>query len=230
MELSAGRSRLVSRERSVPGGTASFATLSIAGSSRSGADAGRPDSQRPVRDTGTPPRVSPQAREGPVRWPRVNWDEFEAAAPDLAATARELLVDADVALLGTLRREGAPRISCVQACILEGALYLGMMWRSRKAVDLARDPRLVLCNAICSNTGAEVELSLTGLAVAMTEPGLRHPPSGTCGPSRSGPRGTEPHFHLFTVDICGAALVAYAHSERLVHVWPQGVERGRSYS
>ncbi len=156
----------------------------------------------------------------------MNWDEFEAAVPDLAATARELLVDADVALLGTVRRYGAPRISCVQPCVLEGALYLGMMWRSRKAVDLARDPRLVLRNAICSNTGAEVELSLTGLAVAVTEPGLRQRYVRAVAERTA---WTEPHFHLFAVDIRGAALVAYAYGEQLVRVWPQGVERRRPY-
>ena len=157
----------------------------------------------------------------------MHWDEFEAAAPDLAATARQLLVDADVALLGTLRRDGAPRISCVQPCILEGVLYLGMMWRSRKAVDLARDPRLVLRNAICSNTGSEVELSLTGLAVAMTEPGLRQRYVRAVEKRTT---WTEPRFHLFAVEIRGAALVAYVHGEQLVRVWPQGVERRRPYS
>ncbi len=91
---------------------------------------------------------------------------------------------------------------------------------------MARDRRLVLRNAICSNIGAEVELSLTGLAVAVTEPDL-HQRYVRAVAERTA--WTEPDFHLFAVDIRGAALVAYAHGEQLVRVWPQGVERRRPY-
>jgi hypothetical protein len=53
--------------------------------------------------------------------------------------------------------------------VLDGALLLGMMWRSRKAVDLLRDSRLVLRNAICTNRGDEVEVILRGKAKEISD-------------------------------------------------------------
>jgi hypothetical protein len=70
-----------------------------------------------------------------------------------------------VMLIGTIRRDGSPRISNVDPCILAGELYLGMMWHSRKAVDLLRDPRILVRNPICSSTGEEVELSIRGRTI-----------------------------------------------------------------
>jgi hypothetical protein len=72
------------------------------------------------------------------------WSEVERAAPELAAAAREFL-DAGVhKTLATLRRDGSPRISGIEATIADGELWLGMMPASLKALDLRRDPRLAL--------------------------------------------------------------------------------------
>jgi hypothetical protein len=73
-----------------------------------------------------------------------SWSEIEAEAPALAAQAREFL-DAFVhKTLATLRRDGSPRISGSEVVFAEGELWLGSMWRSRKALDLLRDPRFAL--------------------------------------------------------------------------------------
>jgi len=48
-----------------------------------------------------------------------------------------------------------------------------MMWHSRKALDLVRDPRIVIRNAICTNTGDEVELTLRGRVVEISDPDVR---------------------------------------------------------
>src|SRR3989442_14447116 len=95
----------------------------------------------------------------------MRWKEFEAGAPDMAAFAREQLEQTRVMIIGTIRRDGTPRISLIEPCILDGELYLGMMWQSRKALDLLRDPRLVLHNPIYSSTGEESEISLHGRTV-----------------------------------------------------------------
>ena len=50
----------------------------------------------------------------------MRWREFESAAPELAAQAREALVPHRVAMLGTTRRDGSARVSPVgeaPACI-----------------------------------------------------------------------------------------------------------------
>ncbi len=47
------------------------------------------------------------------------WTEFEASAPEMAAFGREQFEQRGVALIGTLRRDGSPRISLVEPCILD---------------------------------------------------------------------------------------------------------------
>jgi hypothetical protein len=73
-----------------------------------------------------------------------SWSEFEAAAPELAADVRARL-DARVhKTIATVRRDGSPRISGTECQFAEGELWIGAMWRSRKALDLRRDPRFAL--------------------------------------------------------------------------------------
>jgi pyridoxamine 5'-phosphate oxidase-like protein len=156
----------------------------------------------------------------------VSWAELEAGAPDIAALTRKELDRTQMVLVGTLRRDGSPRISCVQPAVIDGELYLGMMWRSRKAVDLLRDPRLVLHNAICTNTGAEVEVSLTGRAVDVRDPDERRRFVSAVAETT---RWEEPHFHLFRVEIDSAGIVRYERGEQYVKVWPRDVEFRRPY-
>ena len=71
---------------------------------------------------------------------------------------------ARVALLGTLRRDGSPRISPIEPCIAEGQLLIGAMTWSAKASDLRRDPRYVLHSAVTGPDSGEGELKLYGSA------------------------------------------------------------------
>ena len=50
-------------------------------------------------------------------------------------------------LIATLRADGSPRISGIEATFRSGELWLGMMPHSRKAADLLRDPRFALHSA-----------------------------------------------------------------------------------
>jgi len=153
----------------------------------------------------------------------MNWEQFAAAAPKMAAVGRTQFEQSGVALIGTIRKDGAPRISCVEPCILGDVLYLGMMWQSRKALDLLRDPRLVLHNTICTSTGDEVEFSLFGRAFEIRDLEVRR---------RYRSERTswqEPHFHLFSLDIESASLIEYGSGEQAVSVWPLGKEFKRPY-
>jgi Pyridoxamine 5'-phosphate oxidase len=157
----------------------------------------------------------------------MRWQDFEAAAPDLATFAKEQFDRNRVAVIGTIRKDGSPRISMVEPFIVDGDLFLGMMWRSRKALDLLRDPRLVLHNAICSSTGEEGEISLRGRATDIRDPKVRKRYVDAVAERVA---WQEPHFHLFSVDIESAALVKYERGEeQSVKVWPQGIEFKRPY-
>jgi len=153
----------------------------------------------------------------------MNWRELQEGAPDLAALAREHFERAGMALVGTLRRDGSPRISCIYPYVLEDELLLAMMWRSRKAVDLLRDARLVLHNAISTNRGDEIEVILRGRAVEIGDDESRSRYLAAV------PNWGERKFHLFVVDLESAAVVRYEASKQYVKVWPQGVELQRPY-
>jgi hypothetical protein len=70
------------------------------------------------------------------------WREFEEAAPELAALGRRRFAQTRVALLGTIRKDGSPRISPIEPNVVLGHLLLGALAESHKALDLLRDPRL----------------------------------------------------------------------------------------
>jgi hypothetical protein len=78
-----------------------------------------------------------------------SWGEIEHVAPELARQARTLL-DAHVhKTMATLRADGSPRISGIEAKFISGAgiedeLWFGSMPGSRKSADLVRDPRFSL--------------------------------------------------------------------------------------
>jgi hypothetical protein len=153
----------------------------------------------------------------------VTWDEFELAAPDIAALARAEFERYGMALVGTIRKDGSPRISCVLPHVLDGELYLGMMWQSRKALDLLRDPRLALHNPISTNRGDEVEISLRGQAVEVRDEDARR----RYVEDLSEWAGRQ--LHLFSVDIESAGLVRYERGRQHVKVWPRGAEFTRPY-
>lgn len=153
----------------------------------------------------------------------MRWEEFEASEPELAALARAEFGRSAMVLVGTLRKDGSPRISCVLPYVLDGELLLGMMWQSRKAVDLRRDPRLVLHNPISTNQGDEVEISLRGRAVEIDDERTRRRYVENL------PEWEERDFHLFSVDIESVGLIRYDRGEQHVKVWPRGAEFTRRY-
>jgi pyridoxamine 5'-phosphate oxidase-like protein len=73
-----------------------------------------------------------------------SWAEFAAAEPELAARVQQRFQVRKHKTLATLRKDGSPRISGIEADFGDGELYLGMMPGSVKLGDLERDPRLAL--------------------------------------------------------------------------------------
>jgi hypothetical protein len=73
-----------------------------------------------------------------------SWAEIASAEPDFTDRVRRLLTSQKHMTVATLRKDGSPRISGTELQIEDGNLWLGMMPRSLKALDLRRDPRLAL--------------------------------------------------------------------------------------
>ena len=73
-----------------------------------------------------------------------SWAEIEREASDLARDARNLLEAHVHKTMATVRADGSPRISGIEAKFIDGDLWFGSMPGSRKSADLARDPRFSL--------------------------------------------------------------------------------------
>ena len=153
----------------------------------------------------------------------VRWEEFAAAAPELAALGEARFRARELCLVGTLRKSGHPRISPVEPDFVDGDLMLGMMWRSPKALDLLRDPRVVVHSVVSERSGTEGDFKLYGRAVDVPEPERRAAYASTIR-ARIDWEPEEP-FHLFAVDIESAGFVVFG-DERFGMAWdPEGGER-----
>lgn len=105
------------------------------------------------------------------------WSDLAAGAPPIARLGMARLNTMRVAMLGTVRRDGSPRISPVEPYLVTDCLLVGAMAWSGKAADLSRDPRYVLHSAVAAPDSGEGELKLHGRAVTAS-PALRRQASG----------------------------------------------------
>jgi hypothetical protein len=143
-----------------------------------------------------------------------HWSDVVAADPDLAAHVRRCFGIRKHATLATLRHDGSPRISGTEVEFDDdGDLYLGMMARSRKALDLRRDPRLALH---CPTEDAPEDdpdswpgdAKIAGLGVEVTEP---VPADGS---------------HRFAVDVTEVVVTTVTGDHLVIRSWhpDRGVE------
>ena len=152
----------------------------------------------------------------------MKWDGFAAQAPELAALARGRFEESGVCLIGTIRKDGSPRISPIEPFIVRGELMLGMMWQSRKALDLVRDPRIVVHSSVAGRDGSEGDVKLYGRVRDVTDPELRTAYGDTLF-EKIDWRPEEP-FHLFAVDVEQAGFIAFGNNQRAMRWSPAGGE------
>jgi hypothetical protein len=146
------------------------------------------------------------------------WEEFERAAPDLANLAGDRFARDQLVMVGTLRKDGWPRISPCEVDVAAGHLFLGMMWRSRKALDLLRDPRIIVHSVTCNREGTDGDVKLYGRAVDVQDPRLREAFREAIR-ARIDWAPEEPEFHLFSVDVERAAFIRFSPHERETWTW-----------
>jgi hypothetical protein len=160
------------------------------------------------------------------------WDEFATAAPDLAELGRERFERTEVLLLGTVRKDGTARISPCEFLFLDGQMMLGMMWQSKKALDLLRDARCVVHSTVSNKDGQEGEFKLRGRAVDVVDTDVRER-NGKAAFEKTGWRPPEP-YHLFSIEIEEAAFVRYSgEGHQTVITWREGgpvLERVRRWT
>jgi hypothetical protein len=148
-----------------------------------------------------------------------NWRDMELGAPEIARLGMARLNAARIAVLGTLHRDGSPRISPIEPYIVNGCLLVGAMTWSGKAADLRRDPRYVLHSIVTGPDSGEGELKLRGLA-AEASPGLRGEAADAWWAAQPPDKAI-----VFLLGIKQALFVVWdiQHAVMMVHQWsPQG--------
>ena len=159
----------------------------------------------------------------------MRWAEFEQAAPELAARGRELIERFGFVFVGTVRRDGGPRVDPAELHFVDGDVAMALVPGSFKARDLRRDPRAYLQTPVVDPaSGQPGEVKLRARAVHVTDAGLRGRIAEAIE-ERSGWRPTDDWFFC-TFDIEGAAFLRWgdeAEVHRLVRWTP---ERGCEHS
>jgi hypothetical protein len=152
----------------------------------------------------------------------VRWKEFAEACGEVAALGEERLRRQELCMLGTLRKNGYPRISPCEVDFVDGELMLGMMWQSPKARDLLRDPRCIVHSATTNRMGTEGDFKLYGQAVDIRDPELRAAYRAAIK-ARIDWEPDEPSYHLFAIDVESAGFLIFGE-ERYGLAWDP--ERG----
>jgi hypothetical protein len=166
------------------------------------------------------------------------WRHIDKAAPGLAAAVRSAF-DAHVnKTIATVRKDGAPRISGIEATFVGNDVCFGSMPGALKALDLLRDPRFAMHSGTADppadmSTWAG-DAKIAGRAIEITDPveiGKVIRANLAAARDRSGgtdhANGDEPDFsgsHFFRADIAeivltrlndaGDALVIESWTER----------------
>jgi len=149
--------------------------------------------------------------------------DLEQDAPRLSALVRKRLIEPGVLLVVTIRLDGTPRLSPVEPLLLDGDVWLSMMWHSHKAADLIRDDRIRLHSITTTRDGREGEAKLRGRAINVIDPDQRNQYRDAV--AVLGWRPEEPNFHLFRIDISDATFIRYeANGDQRVTRWPQHEE------
>ena len=144
----------------------------------------------------------------------MNWNEFKGSASEIAGIAEEQFAGAGIAMLATIRRDGSPRISPCEVYIVDGELLLGMMWHSKKALDLLRDSRIAVHTPTANRAWPGGDAKIYGKARVVSDPVLRRR-HADAQQAAIGWRPSEP-YHLFAVDIESAGYISFGESRRLL--------------
>ena len=138
----------------------------------------------------------------------MRWDAFTRSCPEIAELAEVRFRADDLVLLGTIRADGSARISPCEVDFAVGRLFLGMMWRSKKALDLQRDPRVAVHSVPSDRMNAGGDVKLYGRVVDEPDPDVRAA-FRTAILARIDWAPDEPEYHLFSLDVEQAGYTVF---------------------
>lgn len=149
----------------------------------------------------------------------VSFADVEATEPEFAARVRGTFDKHGHKFLATLRADGSPRVSGIEARIADGELWLAGMPRSVKFADLRRDPRMALHSGSDEPAAFTADAKVSGRAVEITDS------ADIAAYARSAqvPEEVQP-FELFRIDLEQVVLTAVSEERDalLISSWRPG--------
>ena len=158
------------------------------------------------------------------------WAEVSSAEPVFAARVRDRFDLHKHKTIATLRKDGSPRISGIEATFIGGDLWFGSMPAALKALDLRRDPRFALHGPSIdagqddpSAWGGDAKLS--GLAVEVTDQAEIARLFRAMGADPGDHQGS----HLFRADVREVVLtrVGEPADHLVIELWREGEDLRR---
>ena len=100
----------------------------------------------------------------------LTFDQLLATCPRVAEPIRDRFAATGLAILGTIRADGSPRVSPIEVTSIDDRLYLGMMPGSTKCRDVERDPRCTLLTPVADKDDLAGEGKLRAVVRPLEDP------------------------------------------------------------
>ena len=144
--------------------------------------------------------------------------DLEAAEPELAARVRAAFDAHRHKVLATLRADGSPRVSGIEASFAAGDLWLAGMPRSVKFADLRRDPRMALHSGSDEPADFTADAKVSGRATEVTDQATRARFAQAAGAPADQP------YELFHVELDQVVLTAVSddRTHLVISSWRPG--------
>jgi hypothetical protein len=152
------------------------------------------------------------------------WRELEAAGGEVGSLATRVRARFEVtglAIMGTLRSDGSPRVTGIEPIFGAGELWLGSMPGARKSADLRRDGRFALHAATVDKAVVEGDAKLAGRAVLADDPGA-HAAVGAILDESGGPHPEPGTYDLFRVDLDELGFLRPEGDHLVIEWWAEG--------
>jgi hypothetical protein len=151
------------------------------------------------------------------------WVEFADLAPRIAAVfLRRHQAAGALCMLGTLRPDGWPRISPMEARIFEGQLWIGGMPGTAKFRDLERDPRFTLHTATVDPEVKDGDAKVWGMAEDVRDPALHQRYADALFEETGFDLRGQEFEHFYAGLLTGAAAVEVGGGHLDITVWKEG--------
>lgn len=151
------------------------------------------------------------------------WREVAESAPEFAARVREAFDAHKYKVVATLRQDGSPRISGIEADFVGDDLWFGSMPGAVKARDLLRDPRFALHSTPAFGLGDDPtadpgDAKVSGVAVEVTDRDRITPLLTVRGFDADSFSGS----HFFTADLREVVLTRLEGTAMVIELWRPG--------